>query len=154
MSLSQTSYLPVPLLRGSTLTSAWLWSILTIATPEFVVGPVLIFALNVVVDFWLEYRTQKRYKKVAGMAWVRARTYVLVAGGVLVMSWMFGVVGVLHRAVLGGIAGVEFVVALGMLAKINPYLRPFYQSTVGWLDRNTPITITREEVDDLIDDSS
>lgn len=120
--------------------------------PRLVWGAIILFAVNVVVSFWLEYETDAEYLSTARASAFRGAAYVLCGGMSVTFAWMMRGIPGLNRGVFGLMAAVEFLVGTMKLARITPRLRPAYIWLIQRIDTIAPVRVTPERVRDMVSD--
>jgi len=123
--------------------------------PELVVGVAVLFGLNTVVSFWMTATTAAgTYISLAQATVERGMGYVIALLMLTVLSWMLGDIAVLRQIAFGAIGAIETAVALGMLARMLPRFRPVYVGLLRWIDHNTPLSTSIEEIEELINEQN
>lgn len=120
--------------------------------PRLVIGATILFVVNVIVSYWLEYETDGEYLSVTRASFFRCAAYVLCGGMSVTFSWMMRGVPGLNRGIFGLMAGVEFLVGTMKLARITPRLRPAYIWVIQRVDQIAPVRVTPERVQEMLSD--
>jgi len=119
-----------------------LGSLFEVAT-ELVVAALVLFILNCLMSFLWSYRIKGKLNGELGATLgYRLMAYIIGLGGVIVFSNMAipDFVGErLRETAFQAVAGIEFVVSLGLLARVVPLFRPIYAGLLEWTDSLIPI---------------
>jgi hypothetical protein len=112
-----------------------------------------LFGLNVVTTYIFTYqRTNSINGELVQATFLRTYAYVAGGGVILLLSVVFpGVAKVAQEVVFRGVAGVEGVVTLGMLARMVPRFRPLYRGTMKKLDSVLPWNFGSDQVSAILD---
>lgn len=121
--------------------------------PELVIGVVVLFVLNAIVSVWMTAATAAgTYISLVQAIVERGIGYTIALLMLTVLSWMLGDIAVLRQIAFGAIGAIETAVALGMLARMLPRFRPVYVGLLRWIDDNTPLSTSVDQIEKLIND--
>jgi len=119
--------------------------------PILVYTAIILFVMNVSATFLFTYvRRNEINGELVEATVIRLVVYVLGLGGVVVYSNLVAAEEI-RRVAFQGMAGVELLVMLGMLARVSSRFRPIYAAVIQGADSILPFDFGSKEVNAILD---